>query len=621
MEALHPGIMLNHFRIEHQLGSGGMGSVYCGTDTTLNRQVAIKILDERLQAVPENRERFQREARIIAALRHPNLMQIYFVGEDKGYQYFVMEYIRGQSLQKYLSDRGGKLPLKEALRILIEVISALRKVHGNGIIHRDLKPANIMIDGDDGRAILVDFGLSKECEETAGLTSEGAILGTPDYMSPEQIEGGGLGPHTDIYSLGVILYQMLSGVSPFRRKTTIQTLRAHCESAPPPLTAHDPALPPALAVIVNTMLAKTAAQRYKNIEELAAALYTVCKHPALTRIIGADHAATPDAQTLMAPAPTANRKASVQMRAPGEVPTAPNPQNKIIVACPAQPERPQPQAAKPAVTPYPAASSALSARPPIIVAAQPSQHPQAFTPPAAPSPNRRYYWLAGAPGLLALVLLALLLTGVFSRKRAPKTSSAPVPMHEPELVEFHNQTTKPKPEPQPAGTDPAVKPVTPAPSAATPTAAGVPPASGGASTATPPPPLKPETPPLPVVTFIPAGASAASAAVAAPEVVVLLREGGRLRGKMEYLDGTVLKLRLNPSVVQELPLDQVRVLLCRESKHMEESGLLDELKQLRDGQPQPRLPGSLLRRLERNSAPGAHTQPPSPSAPQPTGRP
>ncbi len=600
METLHSGLMLNHFRIENQLGSGGMGSVYCGTDTTLNRQVAIKILDDRLQAVPENRERFQREARIIASLRHPNLMQIYFVGEDKGFQYFVMEYIRGVSLQKYLADKGGKLPLKEALRILIEVISALRKVHGNGIIHRDLKPANIMIDGDDGRAILVDFGLSKECEETAGLTSEGAILGTPDYMSPEQIEGGDLGPHTDIYALGVILYQMLSGVSPFRRKTTIQTLRAHCESAPPPLTAHDPGLPPSLAIIVNTMLAKTAEQRYKTVEELAAALYTVCKHPALTRMLGHDPAVTPDARTQIAPALAQNtpiRKVSVQMRNPGEIPTAPPGQpNKIIVA---QSQQTPPHAVRQPMTR------------PQVVAVPITYGPQQSTIP--PTLGRRGYLIAALAGAVAL-LLALFISGAFSRKKSPRFAQPPAPLQEPELIEIRPST----PLVAPASANPVpvpAQPATPAPQPVPPTGTVTTPAVSlpAPAAAAPQPATTVQPPALPMITFIPNGAAAASPGVNNPEVAIILRGGRRITGRIEELDGEKLRLRLNPGVVQDLPLNQIQEIISRESKRSENADATDSS---REGQ--PRLPGLLLRRLER-------TQQPEPARPvqpaQPGGRP
>lgn len=316
MAMIQPGAMLNHFRIEEQIGSGGMGAVYRGTDTTLQRQVAIKVLAARLSEVPENLERFQREARTIASLRHPNLMQIYYVGEDKGCPYFVMEYIRGRTLQALLQQQNGKLAPKEALRILIEIAAALSKVHASGIIHRDLKPANIMFDQDDDRAILVDFGLCKECAATSGLTEEGAILGTPDYMAPEQIEGGELGPHTDLYALGVILYQMLTGVSPFRRKTTIQTLRAHCESSPPLVTAHNPELSAPLAAILERLLCVDPQERYRSIEALAVDLNRVCRHPLLSRIIKPRETVEPNAATQISRTPIAGKGAPVEMRLP-----------------------------------------------------------------------------------------------------------------------------------------------------------------------------------------------------------------------------------------------------------------------------------------------------------------
>ena len=297
-----PGSTIGKFQLERQLGGGGMGSVYKAKDTKLNRTVAIKVLNSQYDYNSDNIERFEREARTLVSLNHPNLMHVYDVGVEDNHHYFAMEYIQGRSLSSLIRDPEYELTSQEALRITIEIMAGLRKVHNSGIIHRDIKPANIMIESTDGRAVLVDFGLSKSASDS-GLTSAGSILGTPDYISPEQIEGFEAGYQSDIYSLGVVLYEMISGSNPFTRTSSMQTIRAHCSFTPPPLRKVCPKTTKEISRIVEKMLDVDPIRRYQNIAELATDMLKACQHPLLEKLAvsGAPYyppAADPDSEIL-----------------------------------------------------------------------------------------------------------------------------------------------------------------------------------------------------------------------------------------------------------------------------------------------------------------------------------
>jgi len=272
---------LGGYEIVARLGAGGMGTVYKARDPKLGRFVAIKVLAAGLESDPLCVERFHREARNIAMLRHSNLIHIYSVGEESGLHYFVMEYIEGRTLARILAERKP-FALEEAVRLVGQVLAALHRVHCAGIIHRDLKPGNIMVD-NDGRAILLDFGLAKDA--TAGdLTAAGSIMGTPDYMAPEQIEGNVVGPYTDLYALGIVLYEMLTKMQPFHRRSTALTFRAHCEETPPPLSQYRPDLPPGIDRILARAMARQPADRYQSAVEMAAELLAICPCAALSEL-------------------------------------------------------------------------------------------------------------------------------------------------------------------------------------------------------------------------------------------------------------------------------------------------------------------------------------------------
>ncbi|MFN3486628.1 MAG: serine/threonine-protein kinase, partial [Planctomycetota bacterium] len=207
------GKQIGPCRLLKRLGRGGMGDVYLATHAELGRTVAVKIMPPDLTRNEELVGRFRREAESAARLEHPNLVEIYDVGEDNGYHYLVMAYVEGQNLQD-LVDQKGRLEPREAARIAYEVARGLQAVHAEGIVHRDIKPGNILISSS-GDVKIVDFGLAFDAEDKTTLTVAGAIMGTPWYLSPEQAEGRRADPRSDLYSLGVCLYFMVTGQRPF----------------------------------------------------------------------------------------------------------------------------------------------------------------------------------------------------------------------------------------------------------------------------------------------------------------------------------------------------------------------------------------------------------------------
>jgi len=194
------------------IGRGGFAEVYAARDTRLDREIAVKTLREDLGASAALVERFKREARAMAQLRHPNVIPIYSVGEGEGLAYFIMPLVRGETLRAHL-DRRRRLPISEVRRILLEVADALEHAHKAGMVHRDIKPDNIMLEGEEHRALVMDLGIAKIAEqEAADLTGTGMIIGTPQYMSPEQASGErNVDPRTDLYSLGAVTFEMLTG--------------------------------------------------------------------------------------------------------------------------------------------------------------------------------------------------------------------------------------------------------------------------------------------------------------------------------------------------------------------------------------------------------------------------
>ena len=264
------GKQLGNYKILEELGRGGMAVVYRAYQQSLNRYVAIKVLPSQFAFDREFVERFQREARAAAGLRHPNIVVIHDVGQEAGTYYIVMEYLEGRTLKQVI-EREGPLPAGRATRIMEQVAAALDYAHQRGFVHRDVKPANIFV-GEGDRVTLTDFGIAKAASETQHLTQTGMLMGTPEYMSPEQAGGGQVDHRTDLYALGVVLYQILAGRVPFRGTTPHATLHAVIYETPPAPRLVNPNLPPAVETVILKAVAKRPEQRFQRGADMVAAL-------------------------------------------------------------------------------------------------------------------------------------------------------------------------------------------------------------------------------------------------------------------------------------------------------------------------------------------------------------
>jgi eukaryotic-like serine/threonine-protein kinase len=260
--------VLGHYRVEEELGRGGMGAVYRAYDTQLLRPVALKVLPAEYRSAPQRRERLLREARAASALAHPNIVAIYEVGSDAGIDFIAMELADGQPLEKLIPPSG--MPLGQALNYAVQIADGLARAHASGVIHRDLKPRNIMVSRGSGAALvkLLDFGLAKlltisEAEDTS-LTVDGEILGTPAYMSPEQAQGKPVDTRSDIFSFGAVLYQMLAGRRAFSGDSVIAVLSAVLKEDPPRLAG----VPPELDALVTRCLRKDPAKRMQHMDDV-----------------------------------------------------------------------------------------------------------------------------------------------------------------------------------------------------------------------------------------------------------------------------------------------------------------------------------------------------------------
>ena len=259
------------YRIIRLLGRGGMGAVYLAKDLTLEREVAVKVISTTAHE-QETYDRFHREAKTAAKLSHPNIVPLHSFGEAEGMPYFVMGYVRGESLGARLR-RDGKMTEEEGLRVLAEIADALDHAHRQGVVHRDVKPDNVLIEDESGRAMLADFGLAKALGRGEAMTLSGAVMGTPQYMSPEQAGGhGDLDGRSDIYSLGVMAFAILSGRLPFEGKTAADVLTKHLTQQPPSLRSLNANLSDATAQAVGRCLAKDPSKRWPDARSLKLAL-------------------------------------------------------------------------------------------------------------------------------------------------------------------------------------------------------------------------------------------------------------------------------------------------------------------------------------------------------------
>jgi len=264
-------VLSGRYRLESKLGSGGMSTVYLARDETLERWVAVKVLHREISDQPDQLERFRREARAVAQLSHPNVVAVIDAGEDGGYPYIVFEYVPGETLKARI-DGVGRLPLDEAAAYAIEIGRGLAAAHAQKLIHRDVKPQNVLIDAE-GRAKVTDFGIARSLESD-GLTKTGRVLGTTDYVSPEQAMGHDVDARSDIYSLGVLLYEMLTGEPPFKAETVVGVAMKHVNEPMPDTQAHRADASAALARVVENATSKDPGKRYRSMNEMLAELET-----------------------------------------------------------------------------------------------------------------------------------------------------------------------------------------------------------------------------------------------------------------------------------------------------------------------------------------------------------
>ncbi len=261
------------YQIVRKLGSGGMANVYLAEDQELGRRVAIKILDDRHASDEQFVERFRREAQNAAGLSHPNIVSIYDRGEAEGTYYIAMEYVEGRTLKELIVARGPS-PIGIGVDYTRQILSALRFAHRNGIVHRDIKPHNVIVDGE-GRVKVMDFGIARA--GTSQMTEAGSIIGTAQYLSPEQARGAPVDQTSDLYSTGIVLYELLTGGVPFNGETPVEIAMKHLSQTPAPASSHRPEIPRDLDYVITRALAKEPADRYHSAEEMDADLERIAR--------------------------------------------------------------------------------------------------------------------------------------------------------------------------------------------------------------------------------------------------------------------------------------------------------------------------------------------------------
>ena len=260
-------LIADRYELEELVGTGGMSTVFRARDLQLDRRVAIKILHEHYAADPEYLARFRSEARAVARLSHPNIVTVIDRGDDDGRQYIVFEHVDGENLKEFVV-RSGRLPVGQALELTIAVADGLAFAHERGLVHRDVKPQNVLLNSE-GEVKVTDFGIARSLHVEHGVTQTGTVLGTGEYLAPEQASGKPVSPATDVYSLGVVLWELLTGEVPFVGENFVAVALRHVNEAPPDLRERRPDVSPRLAAAVDRALAKDPAARFPSMKVFA----------------------------------------------------------------------------------------------------------------------------------------------------------------------------------------------------------------------------------------------------------------------------------------------------------------------------------------------------------------
>ncbi len=309
MSALVGTQLSGRYRLDAQVGTGGMSTVYRAFDATLERRVAIKLMHRDIAGDIDQLERFRREARAVAQLSHPHIVGVIDAGEDEGRPYIVFEFVEGETLKDRIR-RLGRLPVDEAIAYAIEIARALGAAHERGIVHRDVKPQNVLVD-EEGSAKVTDFGIARTMDDS-GITAEGRVLGTTDYVSPEQALGHNVNGQSDIYSLGIVLYEMLTGDVPFHGENQVSVAMKHVREDLPDVSRRRPEVSAGLAATLDRMTAKDLERRYPDALSLQADL-----EDALTRELSRTGHSTGEATAVLATLPEGTRRRlPLRMRRP-----------------------------------------------------------------------------------------------------------------------------------------------------------------------------------------------------------------------------------------------------------------------------------------------------------------
>jgi predicted Ser/Thr protein kinase len=258
-------VLSDRYELQELVGTGGMSSVYRAHDRLLERTVALKVLHEQYTGDEEYVERFRREARSVATLSHPNIVTVIDRGEHEGRQFIVFEYVEGENLKR-LIERRGPAPVTTALELAMQIARGLSFAHQQGLIHRDVKPQNVLMNGD-GQAKVTDFGIARSLDVKHGMTQTGTVLGTSDYIAPEQAQGQRVGEHTDVYSLGVVLYEMLLNEVPFPGENFVAVAMRHINEEPPSIRDKRPDVPVRVEAAVHRAMAKDPHARFQTMAE------------------------------------------------------------------------------------------------------------------------------------------------------------------------------------------------------------------------------------------------------------------------------------------------------------------------------------------------------------------